>query len=57
MRVQTELFFLGYFTGDVDGMVGPETRAAIAKLQSDRKLKVTGSITPEVLNVLGIVAE
>jgi len=56
-RVQASLYVYGYYTGTVDGKMGPETRAAISKYQKDYKLPVTGTITPEVLNAFGIVAQ
>lgn len=56
-QVQLALYSWGYYAGEIDGVVGPATRAAISQLQADWNLKVTGTITPEVLNALKIVAE
>ncbi len=56
-RVQAALYVYGYYTGAVDGRMGPETRTAISKYQKDYKLPVTGTVTPEVLNAFGIVAQ
>jgi His-Xaa-Ser repeat protein HxsA len=53
-RVQTGLKAYGYYSGEVDGEVGAETRAALNRLQTDFSLKVTGTITPEVLKALNI---
>ena len=53
-RVQSGLKAYGYYTGERDGQVGPETRAALLRLQSDFGLKQTGTITPEVLKALSI---
>ena len=53
-RVQTGLKAYGYYSGDIDGIVGPETREGLTKLQTDYGLKVTGTITPEVLTALKI---
>ena len=53
-RVQSGLKAYGYYTGGIDGQVGPETRAALLRLQSDFGLKQTGTITPEVLKALSI---
>ena len=53
-RVQRGLKAFGYYQGDDDGSVGPETRSALFRLQTDYGLKVTGTITPEVLNALNI---
>lgn len=55
-RVQAGLYAYGYYTGTLDGVVGPETRAAITKFQTDHSLSVTGTVTPEVLDALGIQA-
>ena len=54
MRVQSGLKAYGYYTGNIDGQVGPETRAAITRFQTDFSLSVTGTITPEVLRALSI---
>lgn len=56
-KVQLALSLYGYYTGTVDGIIGPETKAALSKFQSDWGLTVTGTITPEVLDAMGIVAE
>lgn len=56
MEVQMALLAYGYYTGAIDGVVGPETRTAISKLQSDYKLKITGTVTPEVLDALHVTA-
>lgn len=53
-RVQSGLKAYGYYTGEIDGQVGPDTRAALLRLQSDFGLKQTGTITPEVLKTLSI---
>lgn len=55
-QVQTALYTYGYYGGAIDGLVGPKTRDAISKMQADYSLKVTGTITPEVLNALGVAA-
>jgi peptidoglycan hydrolase-like protein with peptidoglycan-binding domain len=47
----------GYYDGDVDCLVGPITRAALRRFQTDFNLKVTGTITPEVLDAFKIVAQ
>jgi len=56
-QVQTALLAYGYYTGVVDGIVGSQTRTALSKMQADYGLKITGTITPEVLNALRIVAQ
>lgn len=52
--LQLALQVYGYYTGSIDGVVGPDTSAAISKMQADYGLKVTGTVTPEVLNALKI---
>ena len=53
-RVQEGLRAFGYYRGAIDGIVGPETRAALVRFQTDYDLSVTGTVTPEVLDALGI---
>jgi hypothetical protein len=52
--VQTELTQLGYYNGPVDGIFGPATRDAVAKYQMDKQLDVTGSLSPDTLQSLGV---
>lgn len=56
MQVQTALTAYGYYDGLIDGQVGPACRKALVAMQTDYNLKVTGTITPDVLNTFGIVA-
>jgi peptidoglycan hydrolase-like protein with peptidoglycan-binding domain len=49
-RVQLGLQSYGYYQGVIDGVVGKETRSALEKFQGDYGLKVTGTITPAVLD-------
>ncbi|MBB2908445.1 His-Xaa-Ser repeat protein HxsA [Rhizobium sp. RAS22] len=56
MQVQTALTAYGYYSGLIDGQVGPGSKTALIAMQTDYNLKVTGTITPEVLNAFGIVA-
>lgn len=53
-RVQLALKAYGYYTGIIDGSVGPLTRDALKRFQTDFGLKVTGTITPEVLDAFKI---
>lgn len=57
MQVQTALYVYGYYTGTIDGVVGPQTKIALTSLQTDYGLKATGTITPETLNALNIAAQ
>ncbi|WP_426237538.1 peptidoglycan-binding protein [Pararhizobium sp. DWP1-1-3] len=56
IQVQKALSLFGYYDGVIDGKIGPQSKVALAKLQEDYGLKVTGTITPEVLNSLNIRA-
>jgi len=47
-EAQRALRDLGYSPGPIDGAVGPQTRAALAKYQSAEKLSVTGSLDAEI---------
>ena len=55
-RVQLGLLAYGYYNGTIDGAVGTGTREAIRRMQTDFKLNVTGTVTPEVLDALRITA-
>ena len=52
--VQTQLTQLGYYNGPVDGIFGPLTRDAVAKYQMAKQLNVTGSLSPDTLQSLGL---
>ena len=52
--VQTQLFNLGYYSGSIDGVFGPTTRDAVAKYQIADQLNVTGSLSPDTLQSLGL---
>ena len=49
---QTQLARQGYYRGEIDGLVGPETRRAIMRYQSDHGLRVTGSLNVDTLRAL-----
>jgi len=53
-EVQSELAELGYYRGAIDGVVGDETQAALARYQEDRDLSVTGTLTAATLQSLGL---
>jgi hypothetical protein len=44
-RVQAALRELGYYDGEVDGVFGPETRAAIRRYQHEIGASMTGTLT------------
>jgi hypothetical protein len=52
--VQTQLFNLGYYSGSIDGVFGPTTRDAVAKYQIANHLTVTGSLSPDTIQSLGL---
>lgn len=51
-QVQAALAARGYYSGAIDGLAGPQTRAAVRHYQSDEALPSDGSITPELLRQL-----
>jgi peptidoglycan hydrolase-like protein with peptidoglycan-binding domain len=55
-QVQAALNAAGYNAGPPDGALGPKSRAAIARYQSDNELPATGSIDAGLLASLGIGA-
>jgi peptidoglycan hydrolase-like protein with peptidoglycan-binding domain len=52
--VQTELKSQGFFYGDANGQMNPETTAAIRRYQIRNGLEVTGTLNKESLAALGI---
>jgi Putative peptidoglycan binding domain len=52
--VQTELTQLGFYNGPIDGIFGPTTRDAVANYQVAKQLNVTGSLSPDTLQSLGL---
>jgi len=52
--VQQRLGRLGYYRGAVDGVIGPQTRNAIAAFQSRNGMAVDGAIDRSLLNSLGL---
>jgi hypothetical protein len=52
--VQSELAKLGYYNGAIDGTLGDQTEAALARYQEDRDLSVTGTVDDATLQSLGI---
>jgi His-Xaa-Ser repeat protein HxsA len=52
--VQAELAKLGYYNGAIDGTLGDQTEAALARYQEDRDLSVTGTVDAATLQSLGI---
>jgi hypothetical protein len=54
-NVQAALQEQGYYQGDVDGILGPQTRAALAEYQSAQGLEPTGTVDEPTLETLGMV--
>lgn len=52
IKAQSKLKDIGYYTGDVDGIYGPETAKAIRAFQQHRNLPVTGSVDTATLDQL-----
>ena len=52
--VQARLAREGYDPGPIDGVIGPQTRDAIAAFQSDHGLPVTGRIDTSLVSALGL---
>jgi hypothetical protein len=54
-NVQAALQQQGYYQGEIDGILGPETRAALAEFQSAQGLQPTGTVDEPTLQYLGMV--
>lgn len=54
-NVQSVLQQLGYYFGEIDGLLGPSTRAALAKYQAAQGLTATSAIDQPTLKSLGLV--
>jgi hypothetical protein len=54
-NVQSALQEQGYYEGEVDGVLGPQTRAALAEYQSAQGLEPTGTVDEPTLETLGMV--
>ncbi len=56
VAAQKELNDRGYDAGPADGVLGPSTRAALAKFQADQKLPQTGDLDVATMSKLNIGA-
>lgn len=54
VSVQTQLSRDGYYTGPIDGVLGPMTRQAIAAYQADNGLAVTSTVDEPTVASLGV---
>ncbi len=52
--VQSQLGKLGYYNGAIDGTLGDQTEAALARYQEDNDLSVTGTVDRATLRSLGV---
>ena len=52
--VQQALIKGGYGPTKADGVLGPETRAAIERFERERRLPVTGGLSPKLMRELGL---
>jgi peptidoglycan hydrolase-like protein with peptidoglycan-binding domain len=56
-KVQESLRDKGYYTGKVDGVLGPRTRKGIRQYQKSENLPVTGKLDAETAGKLGVGPE
>jgi N-acetylmuramoyl-L-alanine amidase len=54
--VQTELKDMGYYRGEVDGLIGPLTRQALTEYQTDAGLQTTAVIDEPTLDALNLAS-
>jgi len=52
-EIQTALKNAGFYTGTIDGKVGPKTKKAIEELQKANGLKADGKVGPKTWVLLG----
>ncbi len=55
-QTQEALLALGYEIGDIDGVIGSRTRAAIKKFQTSQGISGDGKISPQLLEKMRAVA-
>jgi len=56
-KLQETLRDKGYYSGHVDGILGPQTRAGIRQYQKSENLSVTGRLDGEISGKLGVGPE
>ena len=56
ISIQTKLKQLGFLQGNVDGIYGSQTQAAVRNYQKSRGLQVDGIAGPQTLKSLGITS-
>jgi hypothetical protein len=53
-EVQLALQAKGYYSGEIDGIAGPKTRAGVREYQTDENLDVTGKVDKKTAESLGV---
>jgi peptidoglycan hydrolase-like protein with peptidoglycan-binding domain len=53
-NVQLALRDQGYYPGAIDGLIGPQTRAALSAFQRDRGLIITSAVDEPTLVALDL---
>lgn len=53
-EAQRVLTDLGYYTGPLDGIMGPEVRRAVWNFQKAQKFLLSGSLDPRTVAALGV---
>ena len=56
-KAQETLRDKGYYSGHIDGVIGPQTRAGIRQYQKSENLPITGKLDSETAGKLGIGPE
>jgi len=54
VNVQIQLQRDGYYEGQIDGILGPQTRRALAAFQADNGLAITSAVDEPTLATLGL---
>jgi len=55
VNVQIQLQRDGYYDGQIDGILGPQTRRALAAFQADNGLAITSAVDEPTLATLGLI--
>jgi peptidoglycan hydrolase-like protein with peptidoglycan-binding domain len=55
INVQRALKELGYYTGDLNGSLGVDTRQALSFYQQDYGLDTTGAVDEATVRALGLI--
>jgi hypothetical protein len=56
-KVQETLHDKGYYSGKIDGILGPQTRAGLRQYQKSENLPITGHVDAETAGKLGVGPE